>query len=297
MEKYNLPFVVVFIPAYNEEESIKKVIDLIHKHYHNRDNLDYVLDVIVVNDGSTDKTREISEAAGVKRVVSHPQNKGLGAATRTGMQTALEMGADITVKIDADFQHDPSDIEKVIRPILDDTADSVFGSRFLGGLQYKMPLYRSLGNKFFSWITGKVTGLKVTDGQTGLMAFHKRYLNEFTIIKDYNETQQLIIDSWGKNMRVLEVPVVFHKRTTGSSFISWKYPFIVLPNIIRMYIHFKPLTFFLTIGVMMELLGIINGIILLSNPKFVFGDATISILIIIGFQIIVVYMFILLFDA
>ncbi len=285
MEKYNLPFVVVFIPAYCEEGSIQRVIDLTRSCYKNQAQHDYALEIIVINDGSKDDTVKASKDAGVKRVVSHPFNRGLGAATRTGMQTALEMGADIAVKIDADFQHDPEDIDKVIRPILEDRADCVFGTRFMGGLNYKMPIHRDLGNKFFSWLTGKITGLKITDGQTGLMAFHKRYLQVFNIIKDYNETQQLIIDSWGKHMRVMEVPVVFHKRTTGKSFISWKYPFIVLPNMLRLYIHFKPLRFFLFSGSIITMLGFIGGILLLLGYELPFGDATVSTMIIVGFQI------------
>lgn len=286
MQKYTLPYVVVFIPAHNEEGSIGKVIDMIKNKYQKSPNLNYVLDVVVVDDGSRDRTSQIAKEMGVRKVVSHPANYGLGAATRTGMQTAYELGANIAVKIDADFQHDPGDIEKVIRPILDDRADCVFGSRFMGGLEYKMPLHRAWGNKFFSWLTGKLTGLKVTDGQTGLMAFNRRYLEIFNIPKDYNETQQLIIDAWGKKMRIMEVPVVFHKRTTGKSFISWKYPFRVLPNMLRMYIHFRPIKFYTTIGLLFILLGVATGVLILTaNIRFI-GDATVSILIIVGVQII-----------
>ncbi|MFH0906925.1 MAG: glycosyltransferase family 2 protein [bacterium] len=288
MKEYRLPYVVVFIPAYNEEDSIAGVIKKINEIYVNNQDKDYVLDLIVVDDGSKDRTVEISEQAGVKKIVSHIQNRGLGASTRTAMQTAYEMGADIAVKIDADFQNPPEDIEKVIRPILNDKADCVFGSRLIGGLQYEMPLYRDWGNKFFAWLVSKVTGLKVTDATTGLMAFHRRYLEVFDIIKDYNETQQLIIDSWGKHMRVMEVSTAFHKRTTGKSFIKMglKYPSNVLPTILRMYIHFKPLRFFLTVGLSCLILGIIAGIYIILRGETFFGDATMTILIIIGFQII-----------
>ena len=159
------------------------------------------------------------------------------------------------------------DIDRIIRPILDDKADCVFGSRFLGGLQYKMPFHRALGNRFFSWVTSKLTGLKVTDGQTGLMAFGKRYICNFEIIADYNETQQLIIDSWCRHMRVIEVPVVFHKRETGKSFISWRYPFKVLPTIIRLFVHINPLIVFMPISILFIVLSILRSIrdILLFN--------------------------------
>src|SRR3989344_6992761 len=166
MERFNLPYVVVYIPAYNEENSIEKVIKRIQELYQGANQKDFVLDVIVIDDGSKDKTAQVAKEAGVKRVVIHPYNRGLGAATRTGLQTALEMGADIAVKIDADMQNFPEDIEKLVRPILEDRADCVFGSRFLGGFKYGKPFYRKLGNNFFSWIVSKITGLRITDAAT-----------------------------------------------------------------------------------------------------------------------------------
>ncbi|MAF13885.1 MAG: glycosyl transferase family 2 [Parcubacteria group bacterium] len=290
MERFNLPYIVVFIPAYNEEESIEEVIRKIKETYQGPNQKDFVLDIIVVNDGSKDNTFEAAQKAEVRKIVNHPYNKGLGAATRTGLQTALEMNADVAVKIDADMQNDPKDIETVVRPILDDQADSVFGSRLMGGLEYKMPFYRDMGNKFFAWLTSKITGLKVTDATTGLMAFHKRYLKIFTIIKDYNETQQLIIDSWGKHMRVMEVSTVFHERKTGQSFIKigFKYPGIVIPTMIRMYMHFKPLRFFLTTGLIFIIVGILGGLHIIFNggETTLFGDAAVTITTILGFQII-----------
>jgi GT2 family glycosyltransferase len=171
-------------------------------------------------------------------VVRHPFNKGLGASCRTGLRRALELGADIIIKTDADCQHTVEDIAKVVKPIAEDRADCVFGSRFLGGLMYKMPFYRAIGNKFFSYLTWLLVGQKVTDGQTGLMAFHKRYVEKFEIPSNYNETQQLIMDSVYKGFRVIEVPVDFHPRTTGKSFISFKYPFKVIPTMFKIWLKY-----------------------------------------------------------
>jgi len=242
--------IVIFIPAYNEAETIGSVLDEINKLYSN-----IHVEVLVIDDGSSDATALIGLAKGAK-VIQHPYNMGLGASTRTGLRRALELDADIAVKIDADFQHDPKDILEVIKPITEDRADVVFGSRFMGGLKYKMPLYRAVGNRFFSWAVSKLTGLKVTDGQTGLMAFSKRYLKEFNIISNYNETQQLIIDAWRKHFRVIEVPVVFHKRKGGKSFISFKYPFKVIPTLVRLFMQSDPLKFFMILGSVMFLAGL-----------------------------------------
>ena len=288
MEKYIVPYVVIFIPAYNEEQAIAKTIKDILEKIAGKNQKDFIVDIIVIDDGSTDSTKKIGLASGAKRVVSHPKNMGLGAATRTGMQTAYEMGADIAIKVDGDFQFDASDIEKLIRPILEDEADCVFGSRFLGDRKYQgKNLYKSWGNKFFAWLISKITGLKVTDATTGFIAFNRRYLENFNIIKDYNETQQLIVDSWGKHMRVTEVTVVWRKRTSGKSFINLKYPLIVLPAIFRMYIHFKPLRFFIIAGLILIILGILVGLSIIFFGETFFGDATIAILIIVGVQIII----------
>jgi glycosyltransferase involved in cell wall biosynthesis len=287
---YKIAKVVVFIPAYNEEESIGRIITEINEIYKDSISKGFEVEVIVIDDGSIDNTVRVAREAGAKTVIMHPYNRGLGAATRTGMERAFEMGADIAVKIDADFQHDPIDIEKVIRPILEDRADVVFGSRFLGKINYRMPLYRRVGNAFFSYLTSKLTGLRVTDGQTGLMAFSKRYLSDFEIISDYNETQQLIIDSWSRHMRIVEVPVVFHERKTGRSFISLKYPLKVLPTLLRLLVHTNPLKVFIPLGIGFILAGICLGLFLIyayyHGMEIIFEDATVAILVVVGIQII-----------
>ncbi|MDD5130544.1 MAG: glycosyltransferase family 2 protein [Candidatus Omnitrophica bacterium] len=281
LEKY--PYVVIMIPAHNEEQSIVNVIKKIQEKYIAQ-NKAYWVEVIVVDDGSTDNTAKVAKAAGVTKVISHIKNRGLGASTRIGLQHAYEMGADVAVKIDADFQHDPEDIDKLIQPILEDKTDCAFGSRFKGGLKYSMPLHRAIGNRFFSFLVSKLTGLEITDAQTGLMAFSRRYLKNFEMISDYNETQQLIMDANAKHMRIIEIPVVFYKRQTGKSFISWRYPIKVIPTIIRFFYYANPLKIFLPWGILLITAGIALGIKIMLHGEGFFGDATVSILIIGGIQ-------------
>lgn len=283
--KFNLPYVVIFIPAYNEEAAVGLTIEQVQQELRKEQYRHFYSDIIVIDDGSRDQTVEIAKSHGV-RVVSHPRNLGLGAATRTGMQTAYEMRADVAVKVDGDTQFLMTDLAEMIGGILDDKADVIFGSRFLGKMLYQMPLHRSWGNAVFSWLTGKLTGLKITDSATGLISFNRRYLSCFNILLSYNETQQLIIDSWGKEMRVVEVPISSNPRRSGRSFINWKYPLIVLPAMMRTYIHVKPLRSFFFVGSIILLIGILIGFLWFSGLSYFFGGLSSAIFIITGIQII-----------
>jgi glycosyltransferase involved in cell wall biosynthesis len=249
--------VVIFIPAFNEEKSIASVIDKVHELYPRARTSPkgYYIDVLVVNDGSIDKTEEIALSKNTN-VISHLKNLGLGAATRTGMESAYEMGADVAVKLDADFQHDPEDIEKVVMPLLENKADICWGSRFAGQIEYKMPLIRYVGNHFFTWLMNQLTDYDISDAQTGLMAYGRKYLAVFELHGNYNPPQQLLVDANYKHMRYAEVPVVFHKRVKGKSFVDLRYPFKVIPNIVRVIIFANPMKVFGFIGLLMVLLSL-----------------------------------------
>ncbi len=144
--------------------------------------------------------------------------------------------------------HELFRLEEVILPILEDRADICWGSRFAGSINYKMPLIRLWGNKFFTWLMNKLTSYEISDAQTGLMAFGRKYLEKFEIHGNYNPPQQLLIDANCKSMRYTEVPVNFDPRVTGESFVSAKYPFCVLMNILRILVYANPLRVYSYIG-------------------------------------------------
>lgn len=153
----------IVLAAYNEETVVRQVVEELLSHYS---------DVVVVNDGSTDRTPEILR--NTKAVLlSHLVNRGQGAALETGIRYSLEQGAEIIVTFDADGQHDPQDIPTLIQPILDGTADVVFGSRFLHPDSPLPPLRRCL-LKVAAWFTRAMTGLSVTDTHHGLRAFNRK---------------------------------------------------------------------------------------------------------------------------
>jgi glycosyltransferase involved in cell wall biosynthesis len=244
MSKIN---VFVAVPAYCEEQTIGLTIKALKAMGETLVDREIVLKIYVVNDGSTDDTARQAKLAGADRVLSHRVNQGLGAAVRTGLLAAKRDGADIVIKFDADLQHEPMDIPVLIEPILNDEADIVYGNRF-ERIRYKMPFVRRVGNLAFTGLMRWMTKWPVRDSQPGIFAVSRAYLNVLYIPGDYNYTQQILIDAYHKGMRFAQVPVAFNERKTGTSFVSLKYPFKVLPQILRVLVGVKPLKVFGPVG-------------------------------------------------
>ncbi|MFX1466761.1 MAG: glycosyltransferase family 2 protein, partial [Promethearchaeota archaeon] len=154
--------VVVTIPAYNEEETIADVIEGC-KNYAN--------EILVIDDGSVDKTREKAQMTGVQ-VIIHKMNRGLSETIQDGFRAALNVGADIIISIDADGQYLPEEIPKLISPIVRDEADFVLGSRFAGHIE-EMSWIKRFGNKLFTRVVRTLTNTEISDGQTGFRAFNR----------------------------------------------------------------------------------------------------------------------------
>jgi len=240
--------VIVVVPAYNEEERIGDAVRALREEGKRLAERGIDLRVYVVDDGSRDRTRALAEEAGADRVLRHRVNRGLGAAVRTGLAAARADGADIAVKFDADLQHDPADIEDLVRPIVEDEADVVYGNRF-ERIEYRMPFVRRVGNLVFTGLMRWLTGWPVRDSQPGIFAVARAYLEVFFLPGDYNYTQQVLLDAYLKGMRFEQVPVTFRKRVTGRSFVSFRYPFKVLPQIVMVLVGVRPMRVFAPLGI------------------------------------------------
>lgn len=238
---------IVVIPAYNEQEKIQEVINNVQKVKAKVKEIGLELFVYVVDDGSVDDTSLLAQKAKADRVIKHKVNLGLGAAVRSGLFAARRDNADIVVKFDADLQHDPNDIIPLISPILSDEADIVYGNRF-ERIEYKMPLVRRVGNKVFTTLMSVLTDWPVKDSQPGIFAINRDYLEAFNLPGDYNYTQQILLDAYHQGMRFAHVPVTFRKRTTGESFVSLRYPFKVLPQLVLVIVSIRPMKIFLPVG-------------------------------------------------
>ena len=187
--------IIAVIPAYNEEKTIAEVL------MNTRPFIDWI---IVVNDGSSDRTKEIANAHGAV-VVSHVINRGLGASIGTGFEMAKRLGADIVVTLDADGQHDPSEIPLFIQAI-EKGADVVIGSRMLK--RTGMPWYRQAANVLGNLVTFFLFGALVTDSQSGFRAFTAYALRQIEIQTNRMEvSSELIAEARRRKLTLAEVPI------------------------------------------------------------------------------------------
>ncbi|MBA2873719.1 glycosyltransferase family 2 protein [Thermaerobacillus caldiproteolyticus] len=219
--------VIVFLPAYNEEQSIGEVIRKIPRQFHPL----VEVNVLVIDDGSTDETAAVAQAAGADYIYKMGQNYGLGAAVRQGLKECIRLGADIGVMIDADNEYPADQIPDLLAPIFNGEADYTMGARFLGTIQ-GMKLHRRLGNYCFTLLQSVLLRTWIYDGQSGMRAFSRQAMEHAEIIHDYNYAQVLTLNLVRKGFRVKEVPIRYQVRTTGKSFIKFRaYLTAVLPAI------------------------------------------------------------------
>ncbi|MGD8191260.1 glycosyltransferase family 2 protein [Brevibacillus ginsengisoli] len=219
---------IVVIPAYNEEESIGRVIGKIPRVF----DPAVQVEVLVVNDGSRDATVQVATKAGADHIVSFERNRGLGAAVREGMKAAYARGADLAVMIDADDEYPADHIPRVIQPVLMGEADYVLASRFKHRVR-GMKLYRRLGNYFFTFLQMLLLHKWISDGQTGFRVFSREVLHDLEIVHDYNYAQVMTINIVRQGYRLAEVGIPYKVRETGESFITYRYVARVLPAIWR----------------------------------------------------------------
>src|SRR3954469_8301898 len=251
---------VVTIPALNEEKTIYQVVSGVPRDIPGVTEVE----VIVVNDGSTDGTVKEALRAGAI-VVTLPGKGGLGHVFRTGLERAMRRGADVIVNIDGDGQFNPADIRKLIAPILDDHADFVTCTRFADpALRPKMPIIKYYGNQWvtsmINWICG---GTKFTDVSCGFRAFNREAAYRLTLFGRFTYTQECFIDLFSKGLRMAEVPLkVRGVREHGKSRIASsivKYATNSFPIILRAMRDIQPLKFFGGIASVFGLMGVLCG--------------------------------------
>jgi len=205
---------LVIIPAYNEEQNIAGVLTGI------KDTCPE-LDILLVDDGSGDRTADIARDCGVS-VITHSFNLGYGVALQTGYKYAAKKGYDVVVQMDADGQHDPKYIKGLLEEINNQRADVVIGSRFLSGVKYETCLQRSIGMFLFSRLVSLIVRQKISDSTSGFQALNKKAIDFLTgdiYPADYPDAD-VIIMLHRAGFRIKEVPLVMYSRPDSKSMHS-----------------------------------------------------------------------------
>ena len=231
---------VIQIPALNEEASLGAALAAVPRSLPGFQKVS----VLVIDDGSTDRTHEIA-LKGADRIVRFPARRGLAAAFSAGVDEALAMGADVIVNFDADLQYDPADIPALVAPILAGRADLVVGDRRPGDLAHFSPGKRLL-QRFGSWVVRQVSGLQVRDATSGFRAISREAARRLNVFSKMTYTLETLIQAGSKGLRVESVPVAARPVERHSRLFSshTKYVLIQGANILRVTALYKPLKIF-----------------------------------------------------
>lgn len=206
---------LIIIPAFNEESNIEKTVQAILK-----DAVDF--DYVIINDCSTDRTKEICEN-NCYNIVNLPINLGIGGAVQTGYKYAYEHGYDVAVQVDGDGQHDPEFLKEMAEHLMNRQLDMVIGSRFIEKKGFQSSKTRRIGIVFFSKLIKVLTGTLITDPTSGLRMIGKNAIELFArdYPRDYPEPES-VVAVLRRHMKVEEIPVIMHEREGGVSSISFK---------------------------------------------------------------------------
>jgi glycosyltransferase involved in cell wall biosynthesis len=204
---------IAVVPAYNEEQNIARVVAELKEH-------DPGLDVVVVSDGSVDRTDEAARGAGAK-VLCLPFNLGIGGAVQTGFRYAWENGYELAVRCDGDGQHVPAELPKVIAPVVAGDADIAIGSRFVTSSGYRSSATRRVGIRLLALVVSTIARQRVTDATSGFQALNRRALELFAADypHDYPEVEGMVM-TIKHRLRLVEVPVEMREREHGRSSIT-----------------------------------------------------------------------------
>jgi glycosyltransferase involved in cell wall biosynthesis len=280
--------VIIQIPCYNEEATLPRTVrDLPHE----LPGVDEV-EILVVDDGSCDRTREVAEALGVDHIVHLKRNQGLAYAFMAGLEAALEAGADIVVNTDADNQYRGEDIERLIQPLLEGEADIAVGDRDVSSVEHFSPVKRLL-QRWGSWVVEKAAGITIPDATSGFRALTREAAMRLTVLSDYTYTLETLIQAGARRMAVTYVPIGTNPRMRESRLMRNIPHFLTISaiTILRFYAMYRPLRLFLSLGGGMIAGGILIGIRFLYY--FVTGPGSgkiqslilAAILTIVGFQV------------
>lgn len=282
---------IIQIPCYNEEKTLELAYNDLPRHIDGIDTIEY----LIINDGSQDNTVARARELGFHHIVSFKRNKGLAKGFMAGIDACLHLGADIIVNTDADNQYCGADIEKIVRPILDQKADIVIGERPIDQTEHfswKKKKFQHLG----SWVVRVASGTDIPDAPSGFRAYSRDAALRLNVVNEYTYTLETIIQAGNNKTAMTSVPIRTNPETRPSRLFSsmWRYMKRSSTVITRSFVMYKPLKFFMTIGFVLLLIGGVLGIRFLILMAMGDGSGHIqsliltAILIMMGFQTITI---------
>lgn len=260
---------IIQIPCYNEEETLAIALNALPRKIEGIDVIEY----LIINDGSTDKTVEVARDWGVNYVVNFKRNKGLAKGFMAGLDACLRNGADIIVNTDADNQYCADDIEKLVRPILEGRTDIVIGARPVDQVQHWSPLKKKLQH-FGSYVVRKASGTDIPDAPSGFRAYSREAAMHLNVINEYTYTLETIVQAGQSKISMESVPVRTNEELRPSKLFHSMFGYVrkSMVTILRSYMMYKPMKFFGLIGGGAFALGTILGLRFLYY--FFLGDGS-----------------------
>lgn len=247
---------IIQIPCYNEEATLAVALRDLPKSIEGIDEID----VLVIDDGSTDKTLEVARQNGVKNFVVLQKNIGLAKAFSAGLAQSIELGADIIVNTDADNQYCAADIEKLVRPLIEARADIVVGARPIEEIEH-FSFVKKVLQKLGSCVMRLVSSTKLADVTSGFRAFTRDAALQINVFDNYTYTLETIIQAKAKGLEIISVPVRVNPELRKSKLIKNNFDYIrrSIFTMLRMFIVYRPFRFFAIIGVAFLIPGTLLG--------------------------------------
>lgn len=248
---------IIQIPCFNEEQTLGITYNDLPRYIEGIDEIEY----LIINDGSRDKTVEVAKKLGFHHIVSFKQNKGLAYGFMAGIDACLHLDADIIVNTDADNQYCGEDIEKLVRPILNNEADIVIGERPIDQTEHfswKKKKFQHLG----SWVVRVASGTDIPDAPSGFRAYSREAALRLNVINEYTYTLETIIQAGHDKIAMTSVPIRTNGELRPSRLFSsmWRYMKRSSTVIIRSFMMYKPLRFFMLLGGLLFLIGFLIGV-------------------------------------
>ena len=248
---------IIQIPCYNEAETLEIALNDLQKKIDGIDEIEY----LIINDGSKDNTVQVAKDWGVHYVVNFKKNKGLAKGFMAGIDACLRNWADIIVNTDADNQYNGEDIEKLVRPILEEKADIVIGERPIDDTEHFSPLKKKLQH-FGSWTVRVASKTDIPDAPSGFRAYSRDAAMRLNVTNEYTYTLETIIQAGRNKIAMKSVPVRTNPELRKSRLFSSMFGYVKrsMVTIVRSFMMYKPLRFFTLIGGIFLLIGLALGI-------------------------------------